>query len=194
MVVTILGEPYEIQVQYHVLNNITYVLLDAPIFRQQTKTDPYPPRLDVLPESPIRANNLSEWTISTVPCTIQPGTLASPKQRRDSPSTSTTSTITMEVQHHFISYQRQFLAVCLSTTPSFKGSGRCAIPQSLKKLQKFITWIPQSSKNTCSLERCSIFFMLLQVIFASIKRALALSASQTSMVRARTLDIRSFGA
>jgi alpha-1,3-glucan synthase len=44
MVVTILGEPYEIQVQYHVLNNITYVLLDAPIFRQQTKTDPYPPR------------------------------------------------------------------------------------------------------------------------------------------------------
>ncbi|QDS68915.1 hypothetical protein FKW77_008195 [Venturia effusa] len=48
MMVTILGEPYEIQVQYHVLNNITYVLLDAPIFRQQTKADPYPPRMDDL--------------------------------------------------------------------------------------------------------------------------------------------------
>jgi alpha-1,3-glucan synthase len=48
MMVTILGEPYEIQVQYHQLNNITYVLLDAPIFRQQTKTDPYPPRMDDL--------------------------------------------------------------------------------------------------------------------------------------------------
>ncbi|KAE9972211.1 hypothetical protein EG328_005136 [Venturia inaequalis] len=48
MVVTILGEPYEIQVQYHVLNNITYVLLDAPIFRQQTAANPYPPRMDDL--------------------------------------------------------------------------------------------------------------------------------------------------
>ncbi|KAL3424555.1 alpha-1,3-glucan synthase [Phlyctema vagabunda] len=48
MFVTILGALYEIQVQYHVLRNITYVLLDAPIFRQQTKTEPYPPRMDDL--------------------------------------------------------------------------------------------------------------------------------------------------
>ncbi|KAI9821263.1 MAG: Cell wall alpha-1,3-glucan synthase ags1 [Pycnora praestabilis] len=48
MVVTVLGNPYEIKVQYHTLRNITYVLLDAPVFRQQTKAEPYPPRMDDL--------------------------------------------------------------------------------------------------------------------------------------------------
>ena len=46
--VTVLGNPYEVKVQYHVLNNITYVLLDAPVFRQQTKSEPYPARMDDL--------------------------------------------------------------------------------------------------------------------------------------------------
>ncbi|SMR54883.1 unnamed protein product [Zymoseptoria tritici ST99CH_3D1] len=48
MTVTILEKEYEIQVQYHQLRNITYVLLDAPVFRQQTKAEPYPPRMDDL--------------------------------------------------------------------------------------------------------------------------------------------------
>ncbi|KAJ9640066.1 Cell wall alpha-1,3-glucan synthase ags1 [Coniosporium tulheliwenetii] len=48
MHVTILGNVYEVQVQYHVIRNITYVLLDAPVFRKQTKSDPYPPRMDDL--------------------------------------------------------------------------------------------------------------------------------------------------
>jgi alpha-1,3-glucan synthase len=48
MTVTILNKAYEVQVQYHVLRNITYVLLDAPIFRAQTKSEPYPPRMDDL--------------------------------------------------------------------------------------------------------------------------------------------------
>jgi alpha-1,3-glucan synthase len=46
MDITIMGKPYQIEVQLHVLRNITYVLLDAPIFRAQTKTDPYPARMD----------------------------------------------------------------------------------------------------------------------------------------------------
>jgi len=46
MTVKIMGESYEVKVQYHVLRNITYVLLDAPVFRQQTKSDPYPARMD----------------------------------------------------------------------------------------------------------------------------------------------------
>nr|KAK5444405.1 hypothetical protein LTR18_004109 [Exophiala xenobiotica] len=46
--ITILGKSYEIQVQYHQLKNITYVLLDAPVFRNQSKTEPYPPRMDDL--------------------------------------------------------------------------------------------------------------------------------------------------
>ncbi|CAZ80440.1 unnamed protein product [Tuber melanosporum] len=46
--VTILGQVYVIAVQYHILNNITYVLLDAPVFRKQTKAEPYPPRMDDL--------------------------------------------------------------------------------------------------------------------------------------------------
>ena len=48
MKVTILGEPYMVNVQYHRLKNITYVLLHAPVFRTQTKTEPYPPRMDDL--------------------------------------------------------------------------------------------------------------------------------------------------
>ena len=44
--VTILGNEYQIEVQYHRTDNITYVLLDAPVFRRQTKADPYPPRMD----------------------------------------------------------------------------------------------------------------------------------------------------
>jgi alpha-1,3-glucan synthase len=48
MDVVILGNTYEIEVQYHILRNITFILLDAPIFRKQTKTEPYPPRMDDL--------------------------------------------------------------------------------------------------------------------------------------------------
>ena len=48
MEIMVLGNSYEVQVQYHPLRNITYVLLDAPIFRQQTKSEPYPARMDDL--------------------------------------------------------------------------------------------------------------------------------------------------
>lgn len=48
MEVTVLGQIYQIQVRTHVLRNITYVLLDAPVFRQQSKSEPYPPRMDDL--------------------------------------------------------------------------------------------------------------------------------------------------
>ena len=48
MGVTIMGEDIEVKVQYHKLRNITFVLLDAPVFRKQTKKDPYPPRMDDL--------------------------------------------------------------------------------------------------------------------------------------------------
>lgn len=46
--IKVLGSMYEIKTQYHTVENITYVLLDAPIFRQQTKADPYPTRMDDL--------------------------------------------------------------------------------------------------------------------------------------------------
>ncbi|KAL4965240.1 alpha-1,3-glucan synthase Ags3 [Aspergillus stella-maris] len=46
--VMVLGKPYIVNVQYHVVDNITYVLLDAPVFRHQTKAEPYPPRMDDL--------------------------------------------------------------------------------------------------------------------------------------------------
>ena len=42
----ILGTAYTIQTQYHHVRNITYVLLDAPVFRQQSKAEPYPARMD----------------------------------------------------------------------------------------------------------------------------------------------------
>ncbi|RDW75231.1 glycosyltransferase family 5 protein [Coleophoma cylindrospora] len=46
MQVTVIGGKYDVQVQYHVVRNITYVLLDAPVFRGQSKSEPYPPRMD----------------------------------------------------------------------------------------------------------------------------------------------------
>ena len=46
MQIVIVGNTYEVSVQYHVYRNITFVLLDAPVFRQQTKAEPYPSRMD----------------------------------------------------------------------------------------------------------------------------------------------------
>lgn len=46
--VVIFGEPYLIEVDTHTLDNITFVLLDSPVFRAQTKSDPYPARMDDL--------------------------------------------------------------------------------------------------------------------------------------------------
>ncbi|EKG16141.1 Glycosyl transferase family 1 [Macrophomina phaseolina MS6] len=48
MYITIMDKIYQINVGIHKLRNITYVLLDAPVFRQQTKSEPYPPRMDDL--------------------------------------------------------------------------------------------------------------------------------------------------
>ena len=48
MHIVVLGETYQVEVRVHVLRNITYVLLDAPVFRQQTKGEPYPARMDDL--------------------------------------------------------------------------------------------------------------------------------------------------
>ena len=44
--ITVLGQHYQINVRTHIFRNITYVLLDAPLFRKQTKAEPYPPRMD----------------------------------------------------------------------------------------------------------------------------------------------------
>jgi len=46
MFVDVMGQPYEINVYYHTVKNITYVILDAPIFRKQTRANPYIARMD----------------------------------------------------------------------------------------------------------------------------------------------------
>lgn len=46
MVVKILDNLYTVTVHYHVVDNITFVVLDAPIFRTTNKANPYPPRMD----------------------------------------------------------------------------------------------------------------------------------------------------
>ncbi|KAI9720143.1 MAG: Cell wall alpha-1,3-glucan synthase ags1 [Chrysothrix sp. TS-e1954] len=51
MTVKILGKSFKVEVQYHKLKNITYVLLDAPTFRQQSKAEPYPARMDDMSSS-----------------------------------------------------------------------------------------------------------------------------------------------
>ncbi|KAL7417332.1 putative alpha-glucan synthase [Mrakia frigida] len=46
--VVIFGESYLIELEIHVYQNITYYILDSPVFRAQTKSDPYPARMDDL--------------------------------------------------------------------------------------------------------------------------------------------------
>jgi len=46
--VIIFGETYLIEVEKPILDNITYGILDSPVFRAQTKSDPYPARMDDL--------------------------------------------------------------------------------------------------------------------------------------------------
>ncbi|KAJ5297808.1 hypothetical protein PENANT_c012G02402 [Penicillium antarcticum] len=92
MEVTILGSAYQVQVQYHVLNNITYVLLDAPVFRQQSKTEPYPARMDDLDSAvyysawnqciaeaikrfPIDAYHINDYHGSLAPLYLLPNTI-----------------------------------------------------------------------------------------------------------------------
>ncbi|KAH8702491.1 putative alpha-1,3-glucan synthase [Talaromyces proteolyticus] len=48
MSITVMGKTFQVQVQYHTIRNITYVLLDAPVFRAQSKSEPYPARMDDL--------------------------------------------------------------------------------------------------------------------------------------------------
>lgn len=48
MKITVLDQSFLVHVQYHHFRNITYVLLDAPIFRAQSKSEPYPARMDDL--------------------------------------------------------------------------------------------------------------------------------------------------
>ena len=48
MEVKILDQIYQINVSTHRADNITYVLLDAPVFRRQSTVEPYPARMDDL--------------------------------------------------------------------------------------------------------------------------------------------------
>ncbi len=62
MVVTILDVEYNVQVQYHHVRNITYVLLDAPVFRQNSKAEPYPRRMDDIDSAIF----YSAWYVSLI--------------------------------------------------------------------------------------------------------------------------------
>ncbi|EPX71067.1 alpha-1,3-glucan synthase Mok13 [Schizosaccharomyces octosporus yFS286] len=46
--VVVLDQIYQVKVYIHYLSNITYLLLEAPVFRKQTTSEPYPPRMDDL--------------------------------------------------------------------------------------------------------------------------------------------------
>lgn len=46
MRIIVMGLEYEVHVQYHQVRNITFVLVDCPIFREQSKNHPYPARMD----------------------------------------------------------------------------------------------------------------------------------------------------
>jgi alpha-1,3-glucan synthase len=72
MFVQVMGQPYEIQVYYYTTKNITFVILDAPIFRKQTKADPYIARMDDIESAILYAawNSCIAETIRRFPVDI----------------------------------------------------------------------------------------------------------------------------
>lgn len=72
MYVQVMGQPYEITVYYHVVKTITYVVLDAPIFRKQTKANPYIARMDDIESAILYAawNSCIAETIRRFPVDI----------------------------------------------------------------------------------------------------------------------------
>ncbi|KAK4154515.1 glycosyltransferase [Chaetomidium leptoderma] len=72
MFVNVMGQPYEIEVYYYTAKNITYVILDAPIFRKQTKADPYIARMDDIESAILYAawNSCIAETIRRFPVDI----------------------------------------------------------------------------------------------------------------------------
>ncbi|KAK4231915.1 hypothetical protein QBC38DRAFT_525729 [Podospora fimiseda] len=72
MYVKVMGQPYEIEVYYYTSKNITYVLLDAPIFRKQTKANPYIARMDDIESAILYAawNSCIAETIRRFPVDI----------------------------------------------------------------------------------------------------------------------------
>lgn len=48
IIVTVLGRDYLINLSSHKYENVTFYLLDAPVFRNQTTKNPYPERMDDL--------------------------------------------------------------------------------------------------------------------------------------------------
>lgn len=72
MFVNVMGQPYEIEVFYYISKNITYVILDAPIFRKQTKADPYIARMDDIESAILYAawNSCIAETIRRFPVDI----------------------------------------------------------------------------------------------------------------------------
>jgi len=92
MEVIILGKHYQVNVQYHILENITYVLLDAPVFRKRTKIEPYPPRMDDLDSAiyysswnqciaqaylrfPVDLYMINDWHCALAPLYLLPRTI-----------------------------------------------------------------------------------------------------------------------
>ncbi|EPY52099.1 alpha-1,4-glucan synthase Ags1 [Schizosaccharomyces cryophilus OY26] len=87
--VKIIDQTYTINVYHHYLDNIKYVLLDAPVFRRQTTVEPYPARMDdlgsaifysawnqciaeVIRRNPIDIYHINDYHGALAPCYLLP--------------------------------------------------------------------------------------------------------------------------
>ncbi|KAL2313149.1 Cell wall alpha-1,3-glucan synthase ags1 [Schizosaccharomyces pombe] len=87
--VKIIDQTYTINVYHHYLDNIKYVLLDAPVFRRQTSKEPYPARMDdlgsaifysawnqciaeVIRRNPIDIYHINDYHGALAPCYLLP--------------------------------------------------------------------------------------------------------------------------
>jgi len=109
---TIFGEPYLIEIETHLLDNITYAILDSLVFRARTKGDPYPARMNGLSSAIFYYPTWNQAIAATF--------------RRYPDIDYTTSTVTTEPSPPSICSQRPFLSAWPFTTPSSRVCDRFA--------------------------------------------------------------------
>ncbi|CAB38509.1 cell wall alpha-1,3-glucan synthase Mok13 [Schizosaccharomyces pombe] len=90
--VVVLDQVYEVRVYSHNLRNITYILLEAPVFRKQTSAEPYPARMDDLSSAifysawnqciagiirryPIDVYHINDYHGALAPCYLLPNVI-----------------------------------------------------------------------------------------------------------------------
>ena len=192
------GELYTIEVGVHRWNNVTYFILDAPVFRKQSKAEPYPPRMDDVASALYCAIPCPRAVADARRLVLQPGDCRDapplpgdrhlPRQRcvRVACCVANAAWTTMAPSRHYFCCRASFPSSSASTTPSSKGFGRSATARSSMRSAPRSTCRPMWPSSTFSWAQLSTCYTRPPRTSPCISVRTASPASRTS-VRWRTL-------